>query len=323
MRFLARREIVPAVLIVLAFLAGRAESPYFLDVRYLLNTSTLYVENGLMALGMTLVIVSGQIDLSVASTLALVACVTAKLMAAGWPTPAALVAGLALGAVLGALNGLFIARLRLPSFVVTLATMAAYRGASQVLVGAASVKFPALLVGIDMLNVPGTPVPVPLVLLVLAAIAIGLLLHRTVLGRWIYAVGTNVRASRFSGVPTERVTIAVFTLSGFLAGLGGLLMNSRLGVARFDHAQGAELDVITAVVLGGASILGGSGTILGSMLALLLIALIRTGMGLANVTAEYQLAVVGTLLVVSVMIGNLSQRFATRKPASKAKESPL
>lgn len=319
MKFLRRRELVPAILTVLAFIIGAIASPYFLDIRYLLGSSSLYVETGLMALAMTLVIVSGNIDLSVASNLALVACVTAKLLNAGWSTPAALFAGIALGTALGYLNGVLVSRLKLPSFVVTLATMAAYRGAAQVLVGSESAKVPVALSGVDYIKVPGTPIPLPLVIFVAVAILFSCLLHRTVFGRWVVTVGTNARAAAFSGVPVERVTTLVFTLAGTISGMAGLIMASRLGVARFDHARGAEVDVITAVVLGGASIAGGTGSILGTCLALLLVALLRTGMGVANVTAEYQLAAVGTLLVISVMINNSAERWFARRTLGKAK----
>jgi rhamnose transport system permease protein len=317
---MSKPPIVPAVLVVLAFIGGVILSPYFLDVRYLLDASSLYAEAGLLVLGMTLVIVAGQIDLSVASVMALVACVAAKLLAGGMPVPVAAGLGLGLGAALGAVNGVLVAYLRLPSFVVTLATMAICRGAAQVLMGAESQRLPAGLVGVDYVHLPGTPIPLPLVILILFAIAVGTGLHRTVFGRWIYAVGTNEKASFFSGVPTERVKVGVFTISGALAALAAFVIDSRLGVARFDHGKGLEVDVIAAVVVGGASIYGGVGTVLGSMLALLLIALIRTGMGVANIGAEYQLAAVGTLLIVAVLIGNVSERWP-KVQKSKNKES--
>ncbi len=319
MKWFARRETVPTILVLLAFIAGAIESPYFLDFHYLLDSSSLYVETGLLALGMTLVIVSGQIDLSVASTMALTACTAAKLLALGWPTPVALLTTAIVGILLGSINGLLISGLKLPSFVVTLGTMAAYRGAAQVMLGAQSQKIPTNLSGIDFVRTLGTPIPLPLTILVVMAILVGLVLHRTVLGRWIYAVGTNNRASLYSGIPTAKVTVWVFAISGGLAAMAGTLIDSRLGVARFDHARGLEVDVITAVVLGGTAISGGSGSILGSMLALLLVALIRIGMGLANVTAEYQLAVVGTLLVITVIVGNLSEKIAN----SRSRRSPL
>ena len=302
------REIVPAVLAVLVFIHGAVTSPYFLDFRYLLDRSSLYVETGLLAFAALLVIVAGGIDLSIAATLALVACVAARLMEQGAPAAVALPLGLLLGCALGWINGTLVARLRLPSFMVTLGTMAAYRGVAQAMVGSESAKLPPNLIGIDMVAVPGTPVPLPLVLMLVVALAVGLLLHGTTLGRRIVAVGTNERAAFYAGVPTARTTVAVFTLAGGLAGLAGLVMASRLGVARYDHGVGLEVDAITAVVLGGASIAGGSGSVLGTGLALLLLGLLRTDLGIANVTAEYQLAAVGALLIVSVLLNNLLSR---------------
>ncbi len=299
------REVVPLVLAALVFVHGATTSPYFLDFRYLLDRSSLYVETGFLALAMTLVIVSGEIDLSVASTLALVACATAKLVEGGVPVAMAIPLGLLLGALLGWINGTLIARLKLPSFMVTLGTMAAYRGVAQAMVGSESAKLPPSAIGIDMVTLPGTMVPVPIVLFALLAIAVGVLLHRTTFGRRLVATGTNERAAFYSGVRTGRVTVATFTVSGLLAGLAGLVMASRLGVARYDHGAGLEVDAITAVVLGGASIYGGSGTVLGTVIALLLLGLLRTDLGIANVTADYQLAAVGTLLVVAVLLNQL------------------
>ena len=299
-------------MLVLAFVAGSLQSKYFLDARYLLDSSTLYVETGLLAIGMTFVIVSGNIDLSVASMTALVACVTARLMGSGWSIPAGCAGGLVLGLLLGGFNGFLVAKVRLPSFVVTLATMAVYRGIAQVLLGSESAKLPPSFVGLDMMHLPGH-VPVPLVILLVVAIVLGVVLQRTLFGRWVYSLGTNEDASFYAGLPTVKVKISVFALSGLLAALAALLMNSRLGVARFDDARGLELDAITAVVLGGASIFGGKGTMLGTMLALFLVAVLRIGMGVANVKAEYQLAVIGTLLVVAVLAGNLATRLSAKR----------
>lgn len=316
-RLFRHREAVPGLLVILAFIAGVIESPHFLDVRYLFDATSLYAETGVLALGMTFVIVCGQIDLSVASTMALVACVAAKMLDAHLPAAVVLPGAIVLGGLLGAVNGLLVSKLRLPSFVVTLATMAAYRGLAQVLMKDSSVKLPDSLVGADYIRIPGTPIPLPFVVLIVLAVLSAFLLHKTVFGRWVTTVGTNEKASFYSGVPTARVTTMVFAITGALCGVAGLLIDSRLGVARFDDARGLEVDVITAVVLGGASIYGGEGSILGTMLALLLVAIIRIGMGLANVTPEYQFAVVGTLLVLAVAFGNVARRFTTaRRPAT-------
>lgn len=318
---LSRREALPAALLMIAFGAGIIESPYFLDLRYLLDASSLYVEGGLMVLGMTFVIITGNIDLSVASNMALTACIGAKLLDAGLPIVAGVAAMAMLGSMLGLVNGFLIAYGRLPSFLVTLATMALYRGSAQALLGSASAPTPDSFKGADLLLVPGIGIPLPLLILLVAAVALGLVLHRTVLGRWVFAIGSNEAASRCAGVPTSKVKVIIFGLSGFMAGIAAVLIASRLGVARYDHGRGLELDVITATVLGGTSIYGGSGSILGSLLAVLLIAVVRIGMGLANVTAEVQLTIVGALLIVSVGAALLAERLSSSRQAGSRTRS--
>lgn len=305
------REMTVVFLLIAAFLYCTRLSPFFLDARYLFDATSLYMEAGIMALMMTFIIISGNIDLSVASTLALVASVTGILATRlHVPLGAACLLGLLLGAFLGMVNGLLIARLRLPSLTVTLGTYALYRGIAQILVGDRSISnFPEWFVGIDYRRVG--IVPLPLILLLILSVLMAFVLHRTVLGRWTYALGTNPVATRFSGVPVGRLTILLFTLSGLFAGLAGLMMTSRLSVARYDMAQGLELDVITAVVLGGTDIFGGRGTIFGTVVALFLIGILRSGMGLANIKAENQLVFIGLLLIVSIVLPNLLQRKRT------------
>lgn len=306
---LAAPEFLTAMLLILTFTVCAAVIPRFLDAVYLLDRASLYLDVAIMALGMTFVIVAGHIDLSCASILALAAAASAYVHAElGVPIALAVCAAPMLGAALGGLNGLIVARLGMPSLVATLATMAIYRGLAQVLLGDHSLPLPKQVVGVERYAFAGTHVPVVLVAFIALSIVLGLLLHRTVFGRWVFAIGTNAQAARYSGVPVGGATLAVFVLSGMLAGLAGLTMSSRLGVARYDHALGMELDVVTAVVLGGASIYGGRGTILGTVMAVALIAAIQTGMGVANVKAEYQQTVSGALLIVAVLLSNLIAR---------------
>jgi rhamnose transport system permease protein len=283
--------------------------PRFLDAAYLADRSSLYIEVGLLALGMTFVIAGGHIDLSVSSMLALSACVTATLLQRGMPVFVAVAIALMLGAVLGGFNGWVVTAFRLPALVVTLATMAAYRGLAQVLAGDHSLALPPEFVGVDRFAVAGTAIPVPLAILAGAAVVLGLLLHRTVFGRRVLAMGVNPDAARYAGMPVAGTTMAVFIMSGVLASVGGLVLASRLGVARYDHGLGMELDAITAVVLGGASIFGGRGTIFGTMMALALIAVLQTGMGVADVKAEYQQTASGMLLILAVLLSNLAARW--------------
>ncbi len=315
---LARPEMVTVLLLILAFIAGTILSPYFLDVPFLLNYTSTYIEIGIMALGMVFVIISGNIDLSVASLLALVACIAGVLyFDLSVPMWITIIIALLAGLGLGWLNGILITRMKLPALAVTLATLALYRGVANILVGDDSrpklawsrdVVFPEWFVGINKVRIPGTPIPMPLVIMIVLAIILGLLLHKTTFGRWVYAIGTNEEAARYSGIPTDRVKLLIFMLSGFLSSLAGLVMVSRLGVARYDHARGWELDVITAVVLGGVSINGGRGSMFGAVIAYLLIVILRTGMGVANIKAESQLTAIGLLLIVSVIVANLSAR---------------
>ena len=314
---LLRPEIVPLVLLVLAFIGGSLLSPYFLDLRFLLNNTSTYIEIGIMSLGMVFIIISGGIDLSVASTLALVACIAGiTYFDLGVPMGITLVLALILGGLLGYVNGLLVTRLKLPSLAVTLATLALYRGVANILVGDDSrpklawsrdIVFPDWFVGVNQITLIG--IPVPLFIFLLLAVLLGLLLHKTVFGRWVYTIGNNKEAARYSGVPVEWVERAIFTLAGFLSGLAGMIMVSRLSVARYDHARGWELDVITAVVLGGVDIRGGRGSMLGAVIAFFLIFVLRTGMGVANVKAESQLFVIGVLLILSVIVSNVMNRF--------------
>lgn len=302
----ARPETVAALLLLLAMLVGATLSPYFLDAEYLLGSTSLYMEIGVMALAMTFVIISGNIDLSVASNLALTGVLCGRLYA-DWEVPMPIAAALApvVGALLGLFNGVLISGLKLPSLTVTLGTLALYRGLAQVLAGDYSIGgFPEWFVGVNYRYVG--PLPLPLVIFLGLAVAFGLVLHVTTFGRAVYVLGLNEPAARFAGVRVDWVKLAVFTLSGAMAGLGAAMMTSRLSVARYDLALGDELAVITAVVLGGTDIFGGRGSILGTVIALFLLGVIREGMRLANITADYQLAVTGTLLIAAVLLARLA-----------------
>ena len=305
-------ELAAAGMVVVAFIFIALREPRFLDAAYLFDRSTLYTEVGLLALPMTLIIIAGHIDLSVTSILALVGAMIAALAnKAGVPFGLLLFFAPVLGGILGGINGILTAR-GLPSLVVTLATMALYRGTAQILLGDQSLPVPPAFVGIDHLTIPHTYFPLPLVLIIAAAIGFGLLLHKTVWGRYLMVVGTNAEAAEYSGVPVKRVVSRLFVLSGAMAGLASLLLLSRLGVARYDHARGLELDIITAVVLGGTRIMGGRGTIFGSVAALLLIAIVQTGMGVSGVKSETQVTAIGLLLIAAVLVAKM-------RPESKQK----
>jgi rhamnose transport system permease protein len=305
-------EVVATLLLMLAFGLSAMFSPFFLDSEFLMKETLLYLEMGILALALTPVIISGNIDLSVASNMVMVSGITAYAHAKlGMPMLLCLVFGLVLGAGAGALNGALIAYIGLPWITVTLGTMVLYRGIAQILLGVHSIQqFPAWFIGIDKTTIPGTPVPLPFAVFFGLALIFGLVLHKTVLGRWFYAIGINEQAAYFAGIPVRRVKLLIFIFSGVMSAIAGLMMISRLAVARYDLAQGFELHAITAVVLGGTSIYGGRGTIYGTVIAIFLFGILRTGMGVANVTGETQLTLLGTLLVAAVLASNALQRLS-------------
>ena len=306
---LAQPETITVVLLLLAVAVSAAVTPSFRDARYLFSSTSDYMEVGLMALAMTLIIISGNIDLSVASALALTAAVCASLyQKAGIPAAAVVALAPLIGAALGLLNGVLVTALGLPSLTVTLGTLALYRGLAQVLLGDASIgNMPERFTGVDR-RLVGI-VPMPLIVFAVLAVIFALVLHKTTFGRAVYAIGTNEPAARYSGLPVNRVKLIVFALSGLMAGVGAVMMWSRLEYARYDYAGGAELAVITAVVVGGTDIFGGRGSIFGTAAALFLLGILRTGMDLRRVTPENQMAVVGSLLIVAVVLANVTGRW--------------
>ncbi len=309
LRWAPEPEAIALALLLAALAAGAMLSPHFLDARYLLDQTSLYMETGLMALAMTLLIIGGQIDLSVAANLALTAVISAKLFtSAHVPMGVAMfILAPLIGTGLGLFNGVLVAFLRLPSLVVTLGTLALYRGLAHVLVGDHSISgFPDWFVGVDYRLAFGI-VPAPLLIFAAFALAFAILLHRTVFGRNVYALGINEAGAFFSGLAVKPVNLSLFAISGFMSGIGAVIMLSRLSVARYDLASGDELTVITAVVLGGTDIFGGRGTIFGTVIALFLLGILRSGMGLADVSAEKQLAITGTLLIASVLLSRFGR----------------
>lgn len=295
------REGVLAVLLLAEVAVLSRFSDVFLTTGSLLNTSRFFVESGLIALGMTLVIITGGIDLSVGSALALVSVAVGFSSAAGVPLPAAIVLGLAVGVLLGVCNGALITALDLNPLVVTLGTLALYRGLAYAITDAGAVSdFP------DWFRYFGQyylgPVPGQLLVFVLAAVTVAVVLARTRFGRHVYAIGITPVASRFSGVPVTRVRLAVYALTGLLVGIAAVIYTSRVSTARANAGLGMELTVITAVVLGGADIRGGAGTIAGTVLGVLVVAVLQSGLLLAGVPSAWIVIAVGAVLIGGVFL---------------------
>lgn len=297
-------ELLLVALIVVAAIASAAMSPYFLDAANLLNSAQFFVIFALMAFGLFPVVVQGEIDISLASTLAVGSVVYATFAVNGVPLVVALPAVLLATALLGVVNGVLVGYWGLPSLAVTLGTLGAYRGLAYLLAGDAGVvgmPDEYLLFGTAKLGF--LPVSVALVLVV--AVGLAVLMGRTAFGRYSYAIGSSPAAARMAAVPVNQVRVAAYATAGAMAGLAGVVWVGQYQSARGDNADGAILFVLTAVVLGGVSIKGGSGRAVGVLLATILLGTILTGMKLANVPGTSQTLVVGALLIAAVGLPRL------------------
>jgi rhamnose transport system permease protein len=302
---LVRWETVLILLIVAVGLWCRSLSPLFLTKVNLLDLATPYIFVGLMALGLTFVVIAGEIDISVASILGVSVVVLGQVYEAGANIWFAALVGLLVATGLGLLNGFLVAVVGLPSLAVTLGTLAAYRGLAFLIhSGEGVATFPTRFTNIGIGYVWGQQVPIALLVFLGAAIVLGFLLHATRFGRYVYAIGSNREASLYSGIPVTRVRMAVFGLSGFMAGIAGFVYVGFFGSSRADAADGSLLDVVTAVVLGGVDIFGGSGSIVGVVLSVVLIAELRNGMQLDNIGGDTQNIVIGCLLLGAILAGN-------------------
>ena len=303
-----RWEWLLVALIIVVVLVNSRLSPYFLDAKNISRTSSDFMEMGLMMLPMVFIIITGNVDLAVASTLGMTASFMGLLFNNGLNIWIAAGAALLLGTGAGFFNGYLISRLKVPALVITLGTFAFYRGLAYVMLGDQAARgYPESFTYLGQGTLPGTPIPFSLVLFLVLAVVFGLVLHKTAFGRYLYAIGSNQDAAIYSGISVPRVKVIIFTISGLMAALAGLVLAARYGSTRPDIGTGLELAVITAVVLGGVDINGGKGTMIGAILALLLIGLLRFGMGLLNIQGQVQSIAIGILLILSILLPNLPQ----------------
>ncbi|GAB2685727.1 ABC transporter permease [Kribbella swartbergensis] len=268
----------------------------------------------LVALPMTLVIVTGEIDLSVASTLGLSSAVMGYLWNANQPIESIIPLCLLLGAVLGAVNGFFVTFLGLPSLAVTIGTLALYRGLAFVVLGDSAVAdFPALYTDWVTGTIGGTPIPNVLIVIAVLAVVFGVVLHATPVGRAVFAVGASEQAARFAGIRPGRLKFWLYVASGFVAGLAGVLWTLRYSSARADNGAGLELAVVAAVLLGGVSIFGGKGALPGVIAGVVLLGALQNALRLSDVSNEALNIVTGVLLIVSVLAPNLARTVLQRR----------
>jgi rhamnose transport system permease protein len=309
-----------AILIV-TILVNSAMSPAFLTLNNQINLVQLSVEKIIVATIMTLIIINGEIDLSVASVMGLAACLFGWLFQAGVPAPLACLLVLAVGVACGAFNAFWITRIGIPSLVVTLAMLIGYRGLARVLVEDRGIGgFPEWFNALGQQPFLG-PFPLALFIFVVLLAVLVFVLQFSAFGRKVYVIGNNKEVAAYSGVNVDRVKTILFIASATVAALAGLLYAARVGAIRGDMASGFELDIITIVLLGGVSIFGGKGTLFGTLLSILIVLNLRNGMALANITGHIQTGVIGTLLILSVLIPNIRTyfvgRFGSLKPQTE------
>ncbi len=323
-RTLARWETLLVALLLAVISFGAARSPVFWEWSNASLIVSSAIEKAIMALPMTLIIIAGEIDLSVASILGLASAVVGISWNAGLPIGVCVALALIVGALAGLLNGVLIAKLGLPSLVVTLGTLALYRGLAYVTLGDRAVSdYPAAFADFGFRSIPGTRAPRTLLVFLPLLVIFLIVLHRGRIGRQIYAIGLNAEAARFSTIRVERLKLGLYVVSGTLAAAAGVLFTARVSSSRADNAIGFELDVIAAVLLGGVSIFGGRGTLVGVVLSLVVIATMRNALALTNVNAEVQSIAVGSLLILSVLGPTVGRKLSFAARRSRAPRDGL
>ena len=307
---LVRWETLLLVLLGGTIAFGADVSPYFLQTSNLFFICLNVGEIAIMALPLTLLVVTGEIDLSVASILGLSGVLMAELFKHGWPIWPAMIMAVVLGAVLGAFNGFLVTRVGLPSLAVTIGTLTLYRGIAQGILPTDTIGgFPTNLASIGVIPIPHTHIPYSIAFFLAFAVVVGVVLHATPLGRALFAIGSAQEAAFFAGIRVKRIKFWLYVLSGTMSGFAGVLWTLRFASARYDSGVGMELFVVTIVLLGGISIFGGRGTIAGVVLAVAVLGCLQTALTADLIPSQDQNIVVGALLVASVIVPNSGELY--------------
>lgn len=298
--FFKRWEFILALILAAICAFNATVSPYFLDIHNLFDSTQSFSEKAILVLSMTLIIIIGDIDLSVASIIVLCGTAVGWLASQGVGTPELVVASIAVGALAGMVNGGVIVRFQVPAIVVTIGTMSLFRGISYIVLGdQAFTSFPDDFSELGQGYLAGL-IPYEFIVYVGLAAVFAIFLHRTTYGRNIFAMGNNARAAAYSGVKVATIRFWLFTVNGMMAGLAAVLFTSRIGATRPNMALGWELEVVATVVLGGVSIMGGSGTMPGVILSVFVFGMLTFGLGLVNVPGILMTIITGCLLIAAI-----------------------
>lgn len=305
-------EAVLVLLLAVVFVANSLATPYFLDPWNLSYATFNFTEKAIIALAMALLIIAGDIDLSVASIIAVASVAMGACAAVGMPTPVIVAAGLGTGLLAGCFNGFVVTAFGVPSIIVTIGTMSLYRGIAYIVLGDQAYREYPESFDFFGQGYVWSYFSFELCLFIALAIAFGVLLHATSFGRRTFAIGNNPLGARFAGIDVERHRFVLFALSGLMAGLAAVLLTSRIGSTRPNIAFAWELEVVTMVVLGGVSILGGAGSILGVVLSVLVIGAVTFGLTLLNVPGVVLSIFVGLLLILAIAMPRAVRAIASR-----------
>ena len=309
-------ELILAISFIAVIVLGTVISENFLDVKYLLKSTTMYVELGMIALPFTLLMISGEIDLSVAANLTLSAGVATMLFTAGMPMWMTIPVSMLCGTLLGLINGALVVGTGLSSLIVTIGTMSLYRGLANVIVGDGSVGgFPDWFNGIDD-KLLFDFLPVTTLMFALLAVAFSFLLTRTYYGRTIFGIGSNQNAAFYSAVPVAKTKLSLFALTGAVCGLAGILSMSRLEMARYNIHSDGQMDIVVMVLMGGTAFTGGHGSIWGTAIAFLVVVMFRVAMMLANLNNYYQMMCIGFTMIVVMVFTNIIENYRKRNRLS-------
>jgi rhamnose transport system permease protein len=307
-------EVLLGIIFIIMVIVFTNSTPYFLDSFNLMNATFQFTEKSLLAMPMLFIIMCGDIDISVASIIALSAYGVGVAAESGASTPTLIIIALLIGTLCGLFNGLMVTGFDMPSIAVTLATQSIFRGISKgILAEHACTTFPENFAFLGQGFIGESIIPFSLIIYVIVACIFGFALHKTTYGRKLYAIGNSMEAARFTGINVKKVRIINFALMGLICGLCAILLSSRILSVRSNIANGWDMEAITLVVLGGVAITGGKGNVIGVVIASFLVGYLKFGMGLLKFAGTTMTIIIGSLLIIAVLLPRLLDLYKSNK----------